>query len=54
MVVRVEATSTGANTVGIVKICLLEVKKREFLSNLICSFVAVNNGGLKQYCSIIG
>ena len=54
VVVQAEATSVCANTVGIVEIRLLEVKKRTVLSDRTCSSLSINDGSLEQYCSIVG
>jgi len=48
VVVQAEATSAGANTVGIVEIRLLEVKKRTVLSDRICSSLSIDDGSLEQ------
>ena len=48
MVVQAEATSTNANTGGIVEIHLIEVKKRAVLSDWICCFLSINDGSSEQ------
>ena len=48
MVVQEKATSTNANTGGIVGIHVLEVKKRAIISNRICKSLSINNGSSEE------